>query len=333
MYKRLSKSMLSITVLAISSSILVACGGGGGGDDSDNNPGSDNNASFNGATTQAQLTQTNSPDIAESTLSTGTAGADSAGIVGVTTIGNRTTLPAHALNRIFKTLITERINTATSGSLPGIVETDNFQCEDGGNGTITLDINETTGEATGTLELNNCVQFGETTDGKMSFTSTVDLGTSDFNSAITFTFTNFNTKAAGDVDITMNGSFSCSASQQDTMFAFSCTENFDVRDNITGEVFRTEELTVTTTEGNGGFTTEIDGKFYHPDHGFVEIVTVDEFFTGDEDLWPSRGVIRLEGSNGSTATIRFTGSANYTLEVDEDGDGTPDTVTQESWPS
>ena len=65
----------------------------------------------------------------------------------------------------------------------------------------------------------------------------------------------------------------------------------------------------------------ISGRIYHPDHGYVDVSTVDRF--GNQipivldcaNGHPSSGAISLGGANGSSATIEFTSCSEYILTV------------------
>lgn len=319
--------LMSATLL---SGLLVACGGGGGGDNS-SAPTTNEDVVFTGVSTQAQVTVTNAPELTKTSLSNGTAGATSSAVVGVTTDNNSSSLATHSLSGLFGRVAAQHINLAGASSVIGvIVGPETEACSGGGTVTVTIDLNQSTGSFTGDIELSNCVEQGQTINGAMAFSGSINVNTLEFDSALAMTFTSLGIKGDG-ANMTLNGRMSCDLRNIDTML--SCTENFDLRDNISGQTFRTENLRVTIMDASGGAQVAISGRFYHPTHGYVEIVTDTSLFVSDNDSWPSVGVIRLLGADGSRARVTVIDASQYTLEVDSDGDTIYESNTVESWSS
>lgn len=108
-----------------------------------------------------------------------------------------------------------------------------------------------------------------------------------------------------------------------------------------------------------GPTFSVSGRFYHPDHGYVDINTGrTPFFInryalerslemGDTDLllaslFPLAGEMTITGGTGSHAVLKAQSTysskldenipGGYTLSVDADGNGTYETATFHAWP-
>ncbi len=321
----------------ILSGLLHACGGGGGsGDIIDDGGSPDNGVAFTGVTSQAQVTETNAPEFVGASLTNGTAPGSSTSVVGVVTESDGAAgLSNPDLARLFVQIASAGIAPSVSTSVVGVVVgpvTEN--CSGGGTLSIEMDVNQSNGSFTGEVTLDGCVEGGQRNDGVMSFSGSYDLQAEAFDSALTFSFSALNITSPGTaapIDITANGSMECDLTTIDT--AFACTQDMDIRDNISGETFRSENLATVLSPTTGGSAMNITGNFYHPDHGYVEIVTNTDLVWADGAAWPSSGVIRLLGRSGSNARITVIDDTQYTLEVDSDGDAEFEVISLEDWPS
>jgi hypothetical protein len=107
----------------------------------------------------------------------------------------------------------------------------------------------------------------------------------------------------------------------DTVYA---TMNMMVRDDQAGEVFMVQNYQVQISEGSGGVEVEmaIDGRYYDPHEGYVDIDTTVTFVIMYGDDNPSSGVLTVTGANNSSARLTAISSTQCLVEVDADGDGT-----------
>lgn len=78
----------------------------------------------------------------------------------------------------------------------------------------------------------------------------------------------------------------------------------------------------------------IHGRYYHPNHGYIDIRTSDinnilfEYY----QYWPSSGIVTAAGDNSSFMIDCEGQDINtYTLAVDADGDGVYETATINNW--
>ncbi|NND65282.1 MAG: hypothetical protein HKM24_04870 [Gammaproteobacteria bacterium] len=295
-----------------------ACGGGG----------DDNAVTFIGETAQALVTTTNTPEIAPAALSNGILSASSTSVIGR---GASSTVSRRVVGDFVNQMVTQKLSLAEIVTVSRVVvgpETD--FCSGGGTVTATLNINENTGVFSAIAALNNCTEDGITSNGNLTFSGSVDLVSFEFDSPLLFTFGNLSISDNDAADITISGTMECDV---DNPSMSSCTQNFDVLNNVSDEIFRLENYQIVETPISGGTTISISGKFYHPEHGFVELITDTDMFVGDSDEWPTSGVIRLIGLSNSSARITMISTTQFMLEVDSDGDSTYESSTIESWPA
>jgi len=78
------------------------------------------------------------------------------------------------------------------------------------------------------------------------------------------------------------------------------------------------------TEFAGYIEIEIFGRFYHPDHGFVNLTTTEPFIVHNEDDWPTSGLLVIQGDKNTKAELSARDQLTCFLAVDTDGDGAID---------
>ena len=115
------------------------------------------------------------------------------------------------------------------------------------------------------------------------------------------------------------------------MSSIAATINMKLRDDTTQEVFWVKNFVLTIVEMSGYQDLTMEGRFYHPDYGYVAITTPTAFrFTGSNE-YPYPGVMVATGSNGSTATLTSLSTTSYQIDIDEDGDTVSDRTTTGNW--
>ena len=193
--------------------------------------------------------------------------------------------------------------------------------------------------------------------GQMSYTGTADDASNQFYA--TFTFSNYcqdattfsgTANASGQVNTllgfsTLSLSFDALtiASLGDSFTAngyeiitpasgsFTVKMNMLLRDNNSKRVYRFDQLIFTIEQGSGFVDLGISsGRYYDPRYGYVDLSTPTFLVINDGDYWPSSGILTGTGFNSSA---RFTAQSNtvYQLDVDSNGDGTPDSTTTGLW--
>ncbi|TQV73394.1 hypothetical protein FKG94_16960 [Exilibacterium tricleocarpae] len=348
----MGKSLRYLLGLGLAAGLLYGCGGGSGGS-SDDGESPDTTVTFAGLTTQAQVTTDNAPAFTAAVLTNSIAGASPSAVIGVAARDDQAAAPKNpiytgsssrmytggsegAANPLFTESSRVDIRSVLSAAATAItVDPITQNCADGGSITVEMSVDPDSSSFTGEVTFANCVEAGLTSNGTMALSGTLNPDTETINGLITLAFTSFTTKSQGSestaaVDITLNGSMACELTT--LPFAFGCTQNFDLRDNLGNETFRTEDLAVVLSTVTGGSAVAITGKFYHPDHGYIETITPTDLIWLAGDPWPSSGALRLLGADDSSARVTVIDSTQYMLEVDNDGDGVFESNAIEDWP-
>jgi hypothetical protein len=176
----------------------------------------------------------------------------------------------------------------------------------------------------------DCVSLDVTLSGSVSFNGVIDVNTLD-SIQMTMTFTAL-TEEYGTESYTMNGSIFIAMS---SLSAYTGSEvtmvmDYTVRDNTTGIVEMLEDYRVVIKDLGTEARITISGKFYLPDYGYGVISTTDPLLIRYTDDWPYYGQYVVDGNN-SSLRVTCINNLQYTLEVDEDGDGVYEIVTTENW--
>jgi len=287
---------------------LFGCGGGGGGDEG---------VTYTGKTTPAVITDTNAKTLAEGVIggsSTGTA-------FGVVSDEQEVQPAPTILNvaRIFSGAVTQLDISPASATLPGAIQTvkETETCQDSGSISINLKVDDITLDFNGTFNFINCAEGGTTINGKTTVSGSLSTG------VLNLAFDPKVTVSSGSESYTMSGTVNVSG---DTIVM-----NVRVRNSNTQMVEWLNNVTITATDNFSFVEMTITGRYYHPQHGYIDIVTIDALRINDFDQFPSSGQIIITGASGSKARLTATSNTQYTLEVDPDGDDIYEPPTTENW--
>ena len=188
----------------------------------------------------------------------------------------------------------------------------------GGSASFTISSNEQSGSFKGSLNYNGYCEGGITTNGPATISGTVDR----YHERITSMSMRFDSlqssgngealTMAGTMDLEVRGS------------TVTMTMDMLARDDQTGEVIKMENLQVSATAGAGYEERTINGRFYMPSEGYVEIETLMPFRVFDGDEWPSSGRLLITGATGTyggtTRALLTVDSSLCSVEADTDGD-------------
>jgi len=312
---------------------LVACGGGGGGSPYPN-------IQYTGAVTEATITDANASDfpvvMLEGSSSSSNANPFAAAIDNNATQSAQHTAMLNILaEQIKNDILIQQQNSdnnlvsATSHSTPGTCPTN--------PGSTTITDNSTSTNLSGSFTYDNyCVgdiSFGNeiVLHGKINYSGSLFLSGNDpiFQSmAISVEYLKltvrtstetFSEEFSGSMTITFDGTIS------NKIVDMTVTTNFQVN----GLTYKIVNLKIDTLSG-----LNINGRFYHPTHGYVDFTTTTNFtlVLGSNPEKYCSGALRLEGSGGDV--IDFTASPNcttYEVCVTPFG-GTPSCQTGLAWP-
>jgi len=312
------RNILFTVVIALT---LVACGGGGGG-----GSGGDSSISYTGSKDPAVIDTTNAKTMAESSV-----GGSQTGVVFGVESDNQESQANLTIIGVSKILSSSVRNIEMNdsvvvlvGAIVNVSETD-LLCLDSGSLSFNLSVNDVTGEFSGTFNFNNCREVGTTISGSMNVSGMINPSIGDITQ-MTFSM-NSVTVVSGSESLTMSGTISTSFSGS----SFTMTMDVLFKDNASGSVVWFENLSISATDNISHLEMSISGRFYHPDYGYIDIVTNQAFLINYSDLFPFFGIMTITGANGSSARLTVIDNTQYMLEVDEDGDSTYDPATTENW--
>jgi hypothetical protein len=306
--KYLSSFLIPLVIL-----VLSACGGGGGGS-SDPEP-----VTYTGLTTPAVVTAANAKTLAEGVIGGSTTGS----VLGVVSEeeANPTILD---VARILSNSVTQLGASSSSPHLPGAIVTDSGSdpCLDGGRIEYDLSVDDVTFDFFGTFVFINCTEGGTTLNGEASVTGS--LGGSSMILDLTFDSL---TVVSGAESYTISGTVNTTA----TFSGVTIVMNVRQRNNNTQLVEWLDNLTIFETDNVTYLEMTITGRYYHPQHGYVDVVTNTPFQINVADQWPYLGQMTLTGASNSKSRLTALDKTQYSLEVDENGDDIYETLTVENW--
>jgi hypothetical protein len=125
----------------------------------------------------------------------------------------------------------------------------------------------------------------------------------------------------------MSGTVKISGSED----AATIVMNVRLRNNNTEMVEWMNNVTISVIDMGSFVEMTLTGRYYHPEHGYVDIATIDALRINNSDQFPSSGQIIITGASGSKARLTATSNTEYTLEVDADGDDIYEIGTTENW--
>jgi len=313
MEDRLRAGRLASLFLVILVALFLAaygCSGGGGG--------GGGGIEYTGVTTQAVIDDTNSEDLTQGAYIGGSAGSAMIGLGAVSQSGVNDRPRYLNLAGILKNAINQVDVNAPDGIVESgaiIQESDSIIGDCGGSASYVISLNDQTGDFTGSFTFSSYCSEGVIISGSASFSGDYD----DVNSE----FVGFSIITSG-LTVTSGGdSFTTSGNISFNFQASPATVTADVmlRDNTTGEVSWVDNYSLTVTEGPNYEDITFSGRFYHPIHGYVGVSTPTAFRIFDGDIWPSQGVLLVDGAGGAKARLTADPSFSYRVEADTDGDG------------
>lgn len=307
----LFKKGLVITATAL----LIACGGGGGGGAA--------GPVYNGLTTQAIVDKPNSKAFSDTTYTgSGATGAFASLEAGKSNNGANLKGFAKTFRAFTKGFDVSK-GSAGGATAELVNESETIPGKCGGSFSFNINFDTLTGAFNGSLSFNSFNDCEGTVNGAVTYSGTIkSLEVSDFT--MSFSSLSF---SDGTESITMNGSaiFSQISPTVDQVVL-----NMDYTDNNANITYRTENLVIKTTHNSNSTSETISGKVYHPDYGYVDVMTDLPIVVNNYDNYPSSGVVVMTGVD-SKSTVTFNDSNSYTIEVDEGDNGSIDETKMCTW--
>ena len=313
-----------VILCAIFPLTLSACGGSGG-------DGGSAGISYTGETAQASLTINNGEEISTTAYQNGGSGQ------GLGTVLSSVNNPAPtaqkfrpATSSVAKSLVgaINKIELSPNTAIGNrAIETvsDSIDGDCGGSANFTISANDVTGDFNGNFNFVNYCNLGDYMNGGMNFAGNINVNTLDFTS-MTMTITSL-TVTTGNDSFTMSGNMSLDPSDN----PIAVTMNMKLKDNSTEQVFWSENFSLSIWDAISYEELTMQGRFYHPDHGHVDITTPTAFRYTGSNIYPYPGVMVATGANNSTTTLTSLSTTSYQLDIDENGDGNPEQTTTGNW--
>jgi hypothetical protein len=163
----------------------------------------------------------------------------------------------------------------------------------------------------GSFSLENYCDHGITISGETDIDGTYEVDSGDLSTA------HFSFADLADGSITLDGEISIDFLHQPITATFSAHS----KDIESGRVYWIKDYSMNITEFAGYIEIEIFGRFYHPDHGFVNLTTTEPFIVHTEDDWPTSGLFVIQGAKNTKAELSALDQLSFSVATDTDGDG------------
>ena len=324
-----------IAALGLLSSIS-GCGNGGGNGASA--------LSYTGTVSPATLTAANSPTLLGGAYTGGNSGI----IIGKVTAGltqydygasrrPRTIVMSAALIKFIQLTAVDDVlarpeTAATITNIPDSII--NGNC--GGTAAVNGSYDDADGTLSLSATLNGYCEGGTTLDGTVgaSGQAVADSQNNINISSITVTLAKL-TAIYSDDSFTADGTMNIAPQPGHTYIGddILITINMVLKDNATTKVYKLEDFAISESATIGAVSYDdltINGRFYDPDEGFIDLSTPGPIRIMNNAQWPSSGSLRGTGNN-SSATITAQSNTTYRLDVDTDGNGSVDSIENGLW--
>jgi hypothetical protein len=312
--------MASLILVALFAFVLVSCGGGsadGGAASTD--------ITYTGLTSMAVINESSAQDLAVGAYA-GILSSSAINVSGAVQINETRSdgiCPAFQVAFILEySLKYFNIGKGQNGNIVGATISDSitFYGNCGGNAVYTIEVDDQTGRFTGHGDYNNYCEDGVTISGPVDVSGQADINTGEI---VKFTLT-FNrlTSTYDDVSLTIKGSISGDYTVTPVVISMDML----IRDNYSGKVYWMENYRMTVIVGPNYIEFELSGRFYSPDHGYVDIVTDSPFLKYNAEENPSEGILVILGSSGPSggnakAVLTILSNTSYLVELDSNDDG------------
>ncbi len=315
-----------IFFLVILTTLLISCGsgGGGGGGDGTDNDGANNGLVYTGAQNQATLTDANAEEITIAAFMGGSTGSS------IGTLSNSLTsqyaLADHPrllnLAQVLRDALVQDNAAASSSNIEitaissGYIVVEGDCAVNPGELLLDIDYDDVSGNFTGTASFNNFCSQGVTVSGVGDLSGNGLLsGNKFYTYQMSISFYPLNM-------ISENDSYTANGIIQYDFTGLQIKVDMDMllKDNSTSKVSKIDDCTMYLTQGSGYEDIDIiDGRFYHPDFGFVNISTIIPLRFGAGKIWPSTGEFIITGNAGTKARLTVLSETRYQIDADTDG--------------
>ncbi len=327
-YRSISSTGLALGSLlgicAVFTIFFAGCGDSGSGG------GGEAGLTYSGKETAVVITADNAQELSADALNLG-ATSSTFGNISIsqnstqTTVINRPFLPSFlyvledAARQVEPNLSAEPSTHAAVRSETDTIEGD---CATGpsGSASYSIQLDDTTGAFSGTLEFSDYCVDETYIDGKTTFSGTVDMQGQEMM-GFTLSF-DMLTGTTGENSFTFDGQVAFTLNTSTT----TTTMTMLVKNNQTTKTHKVVDYRMSVTDYGSYESVEVSGRYYHPDHGYVVLSTADPLLYETWGEYPYAGQVELEGADGSagnptTAQLTAIDATHCQLKVDINGDG------------
>lgn len=306
---------------------LSACGGSGGATVT----ASDTAPSYKGINAQARIKEDNASDLAFGGYAGGGLGSALGwGGMAKTTAGTPapvapTLLPlASALKESILQVMTiapdvQRLQQDRS-SAKVLKRAENFDVPGwfGGTASYTLEMDDAAGSFSGTVRYTDFATDRYTFSGTAEITGTVDSAQQAIRT-IALSFDSLRVTNGYNLELIGSISWTFDLSAPSDAMAM----NMVLVDQFSGKTYWFKDYSVKSTYGYVYITQDISGRYFHPDHGYVDFATEATIITDYFSPYPLQGTIIFSGSGRTSVRLRFE-QDQVVIGVDVDGDNVVD---------
>lgn len=329
---------VNATVFASVSVLLGACGGGGGG-------GSD---SVTTSSAPVTISAANASEVAAAAYES-TAGLEGGGS-GTTSFLTGAVTQTSSINIDFVDILISQVKTAAqlasanaAASLTGVVISETMPCTTSGSISITFDDIDNNQElSTGdsmSFAANDCIEDGMVMNGSVSINNVTVSGDpqtplSPYSMQFRIQANNF-TVTEGIESVALNGSMTIAESTSDGVLFTHSISGSSIQVTEGGVTAGLSNFTIEASEDNSilpyAYTLDLNATVSSPEIGGSVSIVTDIVFAGFGIDYPSSGQATITGANNSRVTLIALNSIDVRLEIDADGDGAADTITDTTW--
>lgn len=330
---RLSPGIIPFAMLTFA--LLGGCGGGGGGS------GTGSGQTYTGLTAPASVTLTNADELAANSYTNGnsvTAIGGALGAPGQPGIahdgGPNTVTVADWAQAQIRTALARESHNLDAGKLPSTRNANpaketrstsgSLSGDCGGSAAYAITADSVTRNFSGSFTFSSYCNEAATITGSFSFSGTLDV---DDSFATTSLALSELTLVTSELSLTVDGTVTTSASGA----TVTITSNLVLRDNATSTSYKTENLVVTAVAAASSASITLAGRVYHPSEGYVTLSTPTPLVVETGDNYPSSGTFVATGANNGSVTVTALTNTTYQIEIDVNGDGTPESTSTEVW--
>ena len=186
----------------------------------------------------------------------------------------------------------------------------------GGNAQYTIQVDDVTGDFSGTITFNGYTSLATTMTGNFSFSGKVNVSTG--------TMQRFSLST--DSVSVIEGSKSYTA-KMTFNYTFSGTQvavdmDFVLRDSTTAKTYWVNNFNLTLWNRTSYIEFSTSGRYYNPDYGYIDVSTPTTFKINTTAQNPYDGILLVTGNSATKAKLTALSATTYKVEADTNGDGT-----------